>query len=106
MISCGRKPLKARKAAMFGVQFTPAVSADAKKQLMRIKFLVAASTQSGKNMSPLSSAATKLQQQHYQQSTTTTTTTACQFLLAVYTQAGKEYTLTLCLQWIFNFRDL
>ena len=51
--------MKARKAAMFGVQFTPAVSADAKKQLMGIKFLVAASTQSGKSMSPLSSAATK-----------------------------------------------
>ena len=59
MISCERKPLKARKAAMFGVQFTPAVSADAKKQLMRIKFLVAAGTQSGKNMSPVSSAETK-----------------------------------------------
>ena len=59
MMSCERKLLKARKAAVFGVQFTPAVSADAKKQLMRIKFLVAASTQSGKNMSPLSSAATR-----------------------------------------------
>ena len=65
IVSCERKSLKAWKAAVFGVQFTPAVSASAKKQLMRIKFLVAASTQSGKNMSSLSSA--KLKQQHYQQ---------------------------------------
>ena len=57
--------------------------------------LLAASTQSGKNMSPLSSA--KLKQQHYQQSTTKITTTACQFLLAASTHAGKEHTNSLSL---------
>ena len=86
IVSCERKSLKAWKAAVFGVQFTPAVSASAKKQLMRIKFLVAASTQSGKNMSPLSSA--KLKQQHYQQQQQ-------QQPQAASTQAGKEYTNSL-----------